>query len=158
MIRMLFILFLFAYNTIQVFAQTDSTNHYPIKYRFGISIFTMPGFFAEKNISKKISVEAGLLSLIFLSEACVGMKYQLAGKKKFKFKAGVGCGFTAYFWSAETYPPKSGQDIFLLPLVPLEFSYGRFSLEIQPGYPIKLEGDDEGAIPVIAFLSFYINR
>ena len=155
----LFFLFFFlsSVNCNHSFAQ-DTTFDHRIHYRLGLGIFSIPGLYVEKPVTEKIFLEAGLISCILFDEASVAAKYRILGKNKFKIKAGIGCGLTAYFWSAKTDPPKSGQDIFVLPLIPVEFSYGRFSLEIEPGYPFKLSGEDASAIPVITFLSFALNK
>lgn len=149
---------LFAFSSLIVYSQVDSTIPRPINVRVGIGIFSLPGIYAEKNIFKEISAEAGIISCIFLSEASIGLKYHILGKNNFKIKAGIGCGMTAYFWWAKTDPPKSGKDIFLLPVIPIEFVYKRFSLELQPGYPFKISGDDDTRIPIIVFLSYFIHR
>ena len=88
----------------------------------------------------------------------MGLKYHIAGKNNFKIKAGIGCGMTGSFWIEKSYPPRSGKDIFILPVIPVEFIYKRFSLELQPGYSIKITGDDESKIPLIVFLSYIIHR
>lgn len=149
---------LFAFISLKDFAQVDSIIPQQINIRAGIGIFSIPGIYAEKNISKEMSVEAGIISCIFLSEASVGLKYHIFGKNKFRVKAGIGCGMTAYFWWAKTDPPKSGKEIFILPVIPIEFIYKKFSLELQPGYPFRISGNDEAEIPIIVFLSYFIHQ
>lgn len=142
--------------SLKIIAQVDSINTHKTNFRVGVGIFSIPGLYAEKNISEKISAEAGIISFFFIfSEASVGLKYHLIGKNNFKIKAGVGCGMEAYFWSAATNPPKSGMEIYILPVIPIEFIYKNLSLELQPGYPIKIAGSESG-IPLIAFLSYII--
>lgn len=159
MIRLLFFLILFFHFYTLAFSQGDSLSYYKTEYRLGFGIYAIPGLFIEHNLNRKLSIEGGLISVIFFNEAALSIKRSVIEKGKFKFKVGIGTGMTAYFWSAKTDPPKSGEDIFILaPLIPLDFRYGRFSLEIAPSWPIKLSGEDEAAIPVIVFLSFVLNK
>ena len=150
------ILILLIFYSLKSFSQTDSIPTKKLNYRIGVGIFCIPGLYVEKNIPKNLSIEAGLITFIFFNEASVGLKYQLLNKNDFRIKAGIGCGMTAFFWNEKTYPSRPIKDIFILPLIPVEFSYKKVSLELQPGYPIKMAGSDEGKIPIIVFLS-YIN-
>ena len=153
--KIFFIIF-FASYSLHSFSQVDNNVWRKINYRIGIGIYSIPGFYAEKNISKEISAEAGILTFFILSDASVGIKYHIAGENNFKIKAGIGCGMMAYFWSEKSYPPKSGKDIYLMSAIPIEFIYKKISLELQPGYPIKIAGDNENKIPPIVFLSYII--
>jgi hypothetical protein len=148
--------FLLTFFSINTFAQVKDSIivKRQFNYRVGFGIFSIPGVYIEKNLSNKISVEAGLISCIILNEASIGLKYQIYTKNNLKIKVGIGSGATAYFWWAKTDPPKSGKEIYVLPSIPIEFIYKKYSLELQPGYPISINGSDEAKIPIIVFLSY----
>ena len=152
-----FILITFFFGSLKVIAQLYSITSQKTNFRVGVGVFSIPGLYAEENLSKELSAEAGIITFFLIfSEASVGLKYQIFGKNNFKIKAGIGCGMTSYFWMEEKDPPASGKEIYILPVIPIEFIYKNFSLELQPGYPIKMSGDNEGKIPLIAFLSYII--
>jgi hypothetical protein len=151
-------IFFFILYSLKGFSQIDSITSRKINFRVGIGIFAMPGIYAEKNLSKVVTAEAGILSYLIISEASIGLKYHVAGKNNFKIKAGIGCGMAANIATEKSNPYKSGPSIYILPSIPIEFIYKSFSLELQQGYPINIAGDDRAKIPIIVFLSYIIPR
>ena len=142
----IYFLILFILLSIKVFAQTDSISKSGLNFRGGIGIFAMPGIYAEKNISKEISIEVGLLSWLIYSQGSVDIKFQLLSINNFKLKTGVGYGMEDLILYGNSY--------LFFPTIPIEIIYKSVSLEIQPGYLNKISRDEQGGIPIIVFLSY----
>lgn len=125
-IRFAIILFL-SFNAIYIFSQVDSSKIRFVNFKLGMSNWGIVVLAAELHPMKKISVEVGVSSLLFINKASLGMKYQVFNRKNFQIKSGI-----EYSIAHFSYLEKGKSYSTYLFGIPIEFIYKRFSFQLQP--------------------------
>lgn len=130
--------------SIKVFSQNDSTHTALINLKAGAGNVGF-AFITDLNLSKKISVQAGLMSLLFINRASLGLKYSVF-RKNIQIKTGAE-------YSIASVAFLENKTTWVLIGIPVEFIYKRLSVETQPALLFERKKYEEFAnVFVISYI------
>ena len=119
-----------------IFSQNDTIKNPIVNFKIGVGNWGL-AFATEINPLKKVSIEGGVMSMLFINRISFGLKYQVFNKKSFSIKAGG-----EYSVARFTFLEKNKSHTVPIIGIPIEViymtkHYKKLSFQIQPAFLIE---------------------